>query len=183
MEPIVEDDSSQELKVTFLPELHLQRRIWVLSILRKESVTRVGESHIRIIPDKISIIEHQQYQVLDVGCGEGQLLVPLSQPAPWLPPPPASILPPNNEAASSAYNDDGIPNLHISHLYGLDTCKYDLEFAARETAPPNFSSSDTRSYYHVQPRWEELEVKLWEGGLEVVNEEFVGIECIASTEV
>lgn len=46
MEPIVEDDSSQELKVTFLPELHLQRRIWVLNILRKESVTRVCRIYI-----------------------------------------------------------------------------------------------------------------------------------------
>lgn len=123
--------------------------------------------------------------MLDVGCGEGQLLMPLSQPAPWLSPPPVSILPPpkDSDVASPAYNDDGVPNLHISHLYGLDVCKYDLDFAARETAPPNFSPDEIRSYYHVQPRWEGLEVKLWEGGLESINEEFVGTECIASTEV
>lgn len=123
-------------------------------------------------------------QVLDVGCGEGQLLVPLSQPAPWLAPPPAPVLPPKDLGGPSpAYNDDEIPNLHISNLHGLDISKYDLEFAARETAPPNFSPDNNQPYYHVQPRWEELEVKLWEGGLEVINEEFVGMECIVSTEV
>jgi len=115
-----------------------------------------------------------------VGCGEGQLLVPLSQPAPWLAPPPASIL---KESSHENSNPDEIPNLHISHLHGLDISKIDLNFAARETAPPKSTSDNRSSSFYIQQRWEELEIKLWEGGLEVINEEFVDIECIVSTEV
>lgn len=43
METIPEDDCTQDLRVTFQPELYLQRRIWILSILRQESVTRVSQ--------------------------------------------------------------------------------------------------------------------------------------------
>ncbi|KAJ3565215.1 hypothetical protein NP233_g7783 [Leucocoprinus birnbaumii] len=168
MEIIPEDEYDQELKVTFVPELYLQRRIWVLNVLRRESVTRV----------------------LDVGCGEGQLLLPLSQPAPWLAPPPPSVLPPSppqseqpQETSHTKNTTDEIPNLHISHLHGLDISKYDLEFAARETAPQKSTPEDKYSFFQPQLRWEELEVKLWDGGLEVINEEFVDIECIVSTEV
>lgn len=121
-----------------------------------------------------------------MGCGEGQLLVPLSQPAPWLAPPPTSILSPlqsDKESLHENSNPDEIPNLHISHLHGLDISKIDLEFAARETAPPKSTSDNRPFFFHVQQRWEELEIKLWEGGLEVINEEFVDIECIVSTEV
>jgi hypothetical protein len=39
------------------------------------------------------------------------------------------------------------------------------------------------SRFSLQHRWEELEVKIWQGGLEVVNEELVNIECIVSMEV
>ncbi|KAF7771592.1 hypothetical protein Agabi119p4_5903 [Agaricus bisporus var. burnettii] len=158
MDIIPEDGYDQELKVTFQPELYLQRRIWILDLLRKESIT----------------------QVLDVGCGEGQLLSPLSQAASWLSPPPPSILPPKN--SEPGYTGNPIPNLHISHLHGLDISQPDLEFAARSTAP---SSDDIPlSQFHIHHnRWEELEVKLWQGGLEVINEEFVNIECIVSMEV
>lgn len=37
---IQEIDSSQELKVIFYPELLLQRRIWILNILRNENITK-----------------------------------------------------------------------------------------------------------------------------------------------
>jgi hypothetical protein len=42
MEIIPEEGYDQELKVTFQPELYLQRRIWILDILRKESITKVS---------------------------------------------------------------------------------------------------------------------------------------------
>jgi len=35
------ENREEELKVTFYPELYLQRRIWILNFLRKEGVTRV----------------------------------------------------------------------------------------------------------------------------------------------
>ena len=41
MDTIQEIDPNQELKVTFYPELFLQRRIWILNILRKENITKV----------------------------------------------------------------------------------------------------------------------------------------------
>ena len=41
METIQEIDPSQELKVTFYPELFLQRRIWILNILREKNITKV----------------------------------------------------------------------------------------------------------------------------------------------
>lgn len=41
METIQEIDPYQELKVTFYPELFLQRRIWILNILREENITKV----------------------------------------------------------------------------------------------------------------------------------------------
>ena len=41
LDTIQEIDPNQELKVTFYPELFLQRRIWILNILRKENITKV----------------------------------------------------------------------------------------------------------------------------------------------
>ncbi|KAF8800824.1 hypothetical protein BYT27DRAFT_7199270 [Phlegmacium glaucopus] len=173
MDAIHEADASQELKVTFYPELFLQRRIWILNILRKENITKV----------------------LDVGCGEGQLLTVLSQPAPWLTPPPISVLAPFETKSSPnesipptpTYNDDEIPNLHISELHGLDISPEDLAFAVESAAPPKTEQehlgSGYRSYNVGIQRWEELVVKVWKGGLEVINEEFMDIQCIISTEV
>ena len=119
----------------------------------------------------------------------------LCQPAPWLTPPPISVLKPlslvspddTSTPQSPTYNDDGIPNLHISELHGLDISSEDLEFALEGTAPPKKEQerigSGYRSYNSGIQRWEELVVKVWKGGLEVINEEFVDIECIISTEV
>lgn len=41
MDPISE---SEELRVSFYPELFLQRRVWVLNILRREGITQVSVS-------------------------------------------------------------------------------------------------------------------------------------------
>ncbi|KAF9466620.1 hypothetical protein BDZ94DRAFT_1127426, partial [Collybia nuda] len=164
-----------ELNVTFYPPLYLQRRMWVLENLRAEGVTKV----------------------LDVGCGEGQLLAVLCQPAPWLTPPPTDILCPLPSTLSSStltppsptYNDE-IPNLHPTTLVGIDLSTSDLAFAVQGTTPPQSEvnldegSDEYRSRLtNVGLRWEKLSVKVWKGGLEVVNEEFVDMECIVCTEV
>lgn len=173
-------EDQEELKVTFYPELFLQRRIWVLNVLRREAIT----------------------QVLDAGCGEGELLTVLCQPAPWLPAPPSSILPPPPSPSSPpstsptapespTYNTtDDIPNLHISLLHGLDISSSDLAFAIERTQPPPpepeediITGMGYRTYSTGIQRWEDLQVKIWKGGLETVNEAFVGVECIVSTEV
>jgi len=41
LEPIRDEDAG-ELKVTFFPPLFLQRRIWILDVMRAENVTKVG---------------------------------------------------------------------------------------------------------------------------------------------
>lgn len=137
-------------------------------------------------------------QILDVGCGEGDLLTPLCQPAPWLPPPPDRLPPPSSgttsdksgSPASPNFNNlDGIPELHPSLIHGLDVSPADLEFAIERTRPSGLEAEfdpanpPPRTYTINLTRFEPLDVKLWEGGLEVINEEFVGIECIVSTEV
>jgi hypothetical protein len=140
-------------------------------------------------------------QVLDVGCGEGELLSALCQPAPWLAPPPAELLSPVIDSTptqtvpdSPVFNDEEIPNLHITTLHGLDVSAADLEFAIKATAPINLDARDVEELVREQnsaymtyssgiQRWEELRTKVWKGGLEVINEDFVNMECITAMEV
>ncbi|KAJ6532045.1 hypothetical protein B0H19DRAFT_1273204 [Mycena capillaripes] len=159
------DSDAANPQVTFYPPLFLQRRIWILDILRRESIV----------------------DVLDVGCGEGQLLSVLSQPAPWLAPPPATVFP-QDGAKNGKYNCNykvELPNLHARRIAGLDVSAHDLSFAVKGTEPPGDSAKDDDPYtYGVRvTRWEDLTAKVWKGGLQVINEEFVGVECIVCTEV
>ncbi|KAI0319194.1 hypothetical protein OF83DRAFT_1111637 [Amylostereum chailletii] len=110
-------------------------------------------------------------EMLDVGCGEGALLQPLCNPSPWL-------LDPHTPSG------DPLPALlnhwdfaHMKHLHGLDVCLPDLDAAIKTIAP--------RSPVHPlnQPRWENLECKMWYGGLQTPNAAFEGIDCIVATEV
>lgn len=127
-----------------------------------------------------------------MGCGEGDLLRVLCEPAPWLTPPPPDVLPPPSGSSSSSdpispsptYNDE-VPNLHAIHLHGLDISASDLEFAVKTTTPFKEAGHEEGSSYRLYAgiRWEDLKVALWKGGLEVFNEEFVDVECIVSTEV
>ena len=117
--------------------------------------------------------------MVDIGCGEGELLACLAQPAPWLRPPPLSIRPTKFTLSSCdrdpEANQDEIPNLHCTKIQGLDISSSDLQYAVLSTAPPLSNSQYIR--------WEPLEAKIWYGGLEFVNPEFVDVECIVSTEV
>ncbi|ESK93957.1 rna methylase hua enhancer 1 [Moniliophthora roreri MCA 2997] len=161
------DVNVEELKVTFIPQLYLQRRIWILDILRKECVTNV----------------------LDVGCGEGQLLSALCQPAPWLSPPPPSVIPEDSFIPPmNLFNNplDPIANLHPTVISGLDISSLDLKFAAQVTEPPKEDESELQGEWarsRAAVRWEELTANIWKGGLEIVNDEFIGMECIVATEV
>ncbi|KAJ7592978.1 hypothetical protein C8J56DRAFT_929997 [Mycena floridula] len=154
------DASEEELKVTFNPPLYQQRRMWILDFMRSENSTNI----------------------LDIGCGEGALLEALTNAAPWLKPPPKNILPPSDYP-----NEDNITNLHPTAIAGLDISVLDLQFAIQGTAPPpNLNSSPGASvqrYGSIPKRWEEMEAKIWKGGLQTLNPEFVGVECIVSSEV
>ncbi|KAL1696878.1 hypothetical protein GGG16DRAFT_84447 [Schizophyllum commune] len=154
----------EDMRVTFIPPLFLQRRVWILDILRNEKVT----------------------EVLDVGCGEGSLLSTLCQPAPWLDPPDARTraqldIDPALEAIDVGC--DEISNLHIRKVTGLDlfTSTQDLDFAKLSIAPPR--QEEDPYGYNTCARYESMEARLYRGGLEVVNDEFVNAECIVATEV
>ncbi|KAJ6624047.1 hypothetical protein B0H10DRAFT_2162326 [Mycena sp. CBHHK59/15] len=137
------DTDEANPQVTFYPPLFLQRRIWILDILRRESI-------------------------VDVSCAMAG-------------PPPASIFPSSQNNAEYDYKTD-MPNLHTSRLAGLDISEHDLEFAVKGIEPPD-AADEGHAYRARVTRWEDLTAKVWKGGLEVVNEEFVGVECIVCTEV
>ncbi|KAI0749430.1 hypothetical protein C8Q80DRAFT_1231949, partial [Daedaleopsis nitida] len=166
-------DESKELPVTFHPGLFLQRRGWVLDIMRCEAIT----------------------EVLDVGCGEGELLSCLCNPAPWLASPPLDILPAVDDLETESIEAALLAELHREILHptkiaGLDISKTDLESTGRITEPQqivedNISTSNEpgRSWHSAPARWEPLEVNIWEGGLEHYNPAFVGVECVVAMEV
>ncbi|KAL4072715.1 hypothetical protein V8B97DRAFT_2023458 [Scleroderma yunnanense] len=153
---------TENLKVSFFPPLHHQRRIWVLDTLRRERIT----------------------EIVDIGCGEGGLLAALCQPAPWLGPRSHWR---NRLSARDAdeglislfdnvlLNDSETPDLHPVRIAGLDISTKALQSAAELTSP----SSENALY----TRWEPLEVNLWHGSLDSINPAFVDTECIVASEV
>ncbi|KAH7884415.1 hypothetical protein F5I97DRAFT_1450870 [Phlebopus sp. FC_14] len=153
---------AEDLRVTFFPPLHHQRRIWVLDILRRERVT----------------------EVIDIGCSEGALLASLCQPAPWLGPQSLSRIRRPRETddrelsslfENTGLNDGDTPDLHPTRIAGLDISSRAIDLAAECTAPG--SGND------LYTRWEPLDVDLWLGSLDAINPAFVGVECIIATEV
>ncbi|KAJ6536364.1 hypothetical protein B0H19DRAFT_384334 [Mycena capillaripes] len=149
------ESDAADLQVTFYPPLFLQRRIWVLDILRRARIV----------------------DVLDIGCGEGDLLSVLAQPALWLAPPPASVFP-DGRANNVEYKSERLI-FHPRNVAGLDISTHDLAFAIQGTAPLN----EEYMLGVRATRWEDLTANLWKGGLQVINEEFVRVECIVCTEV
>ncbi|KAI0833321.1 hypothetical protein BC628DRAFT_1308307 [Trametes gibbosa] len=160
-----QSDYTQELPVTFRPELYLQRRGWVLDIMRREGIT----------------------EVLDIGCGEGELLACLCNPASWLAPPPADVLPPSSDAPKTdPHANNPLAEVHRDVLHpvkiaGLDIDRAEVACAAEGTRP--LPPGETSGLWHEPLRWEPLEVKIWEGSLAHVNAEFVNVECVVAMEV
>jgi hypothetical protein len=115
-------------------------------------------------------------QIVDIGCGEGQLLAVLCQPAPSLPPPsPSPSQSPSPTEAPPTTLSDGDLDLHPTHITGLDISPHALTSAIEDTSPTTANTSYTR--------WEPLKVDIWHGGLEIYNPAFVNAECIVATEV
>ncbi len=113
-------------------------------------------------------------KVLDIGCGEGETIACMCNPAPWL-------LLQSCPGADEADPDNAIKDfLHIETIYALDISSHDLRRAVELTAPP---PPPPPNGWQGHTRCEPLEVKLWEGGMESYNPEFVDMECIISTEV
>lgn len=157
------DAGPADLNISFFPPLHQQRRSWVLDILRREGVS----------------------EIVDIGCGEGELLATLCQPAPWLSP--QSHYWRNRSSTQNAddrlasmfddvlLNDSETRDLHPTRIAGLDINTRALQYAAEDTSPSSANPQYTR--------WEPLEVSLWHGSLDSINPTFVGAECIVATEV
>ncbi|KAI6042580.1 hypothetical protein EDC04DRAFT_2658985 [Pisolithus marmoratus] len=152
-----------DLKLSFFPPLHQQRRMWVLDTLRREGVS----------------------EIVDIGCGEGELLTTLCQPAPWLGP--RSQYRRNRSSTQNAddclasmfddvlLNDSETRDLHPTRIAGLDIDARALQYAVEDTSPLSANPQYTR--------WEPLQVNLWHGSLDSINPTFVDVECIVATEV
>ena len=104
--------------------------------------------------------------MLDVGCGEGVLLQHLTHAPPW------RAYTSSTPAPAVFEKPDFI---HTRELHGLDILHTDLLYASDITAPSKHAYGWTR--------FEQLDVSIWEGGLQVPNPAFKGIECIVATEV
>lgn len=112
-------------------------------------------------------------QLLDIGCGEGALLSCLAQPSRE-----------KYDANRPLDTDISSRSLDLTHLAGLDISEHEINAAAECTAPTEFDVDAPRYAMNGTPRWDELEVKLWYGGFEALNEDFLEkYECIVSTEV
>lgn len=122
-------------------------------------------------------------QVLDIGCGEGSLLYCLTEPSYTRPP--ASSLPPTSPFVSGDHHQ---LDLYLHALHGLDPCGQNLEHVIQGTAPappdtPSFNGYERWSRRNA--RWMRLEVNIWEGGFETINDAFAGdkIDVFVATEV
>ena len=103
---------------------------------------------------------------MDVGCGEGVFLQLLTHAPLW------RAYTSETPTPSVFEKSDFI---HTHDLHGLDILHSDLSYAADITAPNRHTYSWTC--------FEQLDISIWEGGLEVPNPVFKGIEYIVATEV
>ncbi|KAF8339590.1 uncharacterized protein EI90DRAFT_3037172 [Cantharellus anzutake] len=146
----MDETERDTLSVYFNPPLWAQRIAWVLDRIRKYSVRTI----------------------LDLGCGEGQLLRCLAQPAPYL-----------CDATLPLDVDVSSRDVYPSLMAGIDICTKSLERARAATEPQEMDDSAPR-YATVSPRWNPLTIELWHGELEVASDQFLNrFECIVSTEV
>lgn len=161
----------------FFPELVVQRRALCLAVIKLEKCQTVVE----------------------FGCGEGNLLKMLSEPAisidrfPPRPPPtsdqatrPSSE---NEQIKGSRTFIDNIPDLNpyqedneIRLLIGLDLLSNRIQRAQSyfEHQPDNSSLGPSIWEQH---RWEPLKIELWHGDLTRYNKRFVAQDCLIMSEV
>ncbi|GAA5997501.1 uncharacterized protein JCM10292_000894 [Rhodotorula paludigena] len=173
-------------KPSFFPPLWLARRTACVELLRSENVRSVA----------------------DLGCGTGAVSSLLTLPAYHLddfptsllgehPAPADSLLPSPNSGASAnsptcqsraeklaiLRSIPPVPpserELHLSRLIGVDADVEACRQAAKHCEPPSAEEDATGR----DPRWEELEVEIYHGGVEVYNPALDGVDAIILTEV
>jgi len=149
-------------RVHFCPPLYEQRRAWILDVLRGER-------------PRIS-------SILDIGCGEGTLLSVLCQPAECHPIPDdfdARFCVPTRDEIRLQSVIDTVESMYPKKIAGLDVSPVVLELAKGLLE----NQANGYTFLPPKPRWQELKVKLWRGGMEEYNPAFNGYDCIVSTEV
>ncbi|KAG8934761.1 hypothetical protein FRC01_000442 [Tulasnella sp. 417] len=73
-------------------------------------------------------------------------------------------------ASTSKEDSEPTLDIHISHLVGLDIETESLKIAVEETAPIQGDRlNDLALWERPRPRWLDLDVQVWQGGLEVLN--------------
>lgn len=112
-------------------------------------------------------------QILDIGCGEGLLLRSLCEPSLE-----------RYDPCTPLTDDVSSRPLYPVVLAGLDTDLRSVKAAAECTIPREFNPAAPRYAPNGIPRWDELTLRLWHGGIEHVNEDFVDrYQCFVSMEV
>jgi len=112
-------------------------------------------------------------QILDIGCGEGSLLRSLCEPSRE-----------RYDPCTPLDHDVSNRPLYPILLAGLDPDLSSVKAAAERTIPREFGPAAPRYAPNGIPRWDELRLRLWHGGIEDVNEELVGrYQCFVSMEV
>jgi small RNA 2'-O-methyltransferase len=124
-------------------------------------------------------------QVLDIGCGEGSLLQCLTEPSYTLPP--TTSLPPTSPFVLGA-GASCLTDLYLHTIHGLDPCASNLELAIQGTAPSSLDKPPFTGYERWtrrNARWTSLEVNIWEGGFEAINDAFArdAIDVFVASEV
>lgn len=162
-------------KVYFDPPLWLQRQSWVLSQLRHEKSS----------------------SVVDVGCSNGVLLSALMQPAFQLDHFPVERFPAlklssiSGQSSSTDADDDDHDNdllskrhwiyspndIVLSRLIGIDIERKALENAKSGLSLHGLALAKNR------PRWKSLDVRLFQGPLEMENETLDDYDAFVATEV
>lgn len=128
-----------------------------------------------------------------MGCGSGSLLSLLALPAYHLDPfPPlfGSFNPLTTPTSTLQAKLDVLRSLpplkpreqelHLKKLIGVDMSAEACAAAAENCARAGAGREDAVGN---ETRWEELEVGVWEGGVEIENEELKGLDAIVLTEV
>ncbi|CCO31717.1 Small RNA 2'-O-methyltransferase [Rhizoctonia solani AG-1 IB] len=139
----------EDLVVRFMPPLSHERQRWILETLRR----------------------HRARSVLDIGCGEGDLLSVLCKPASTIP----------NDSSLEPGRD-----LDLTRVAALDIDPDVIQEAAH-------AATDERKPHYLAPwgsgedgwyiRWAQLEVAVWLGRLQDPSPSFHGFDAIVSTEV
>lgn len=74
--------------------------------------------------------------------------------------------------------------LYPTLIGGIDVEERAITAAAERTVPRIFDPDAPRFSTDGHPRWDELRVQLWHGGIETINQEFLDkYRCFVSTEV